>query len=44
MIYGNKMISYIKKYTWSDVDLMECNESKFEQMSYGDTKNVGKVI
>ena len=33
-----------KIYTWADENLMEFNENKFEQMSHGKTKNIGKEI
>ena len=33
-----------KIYTWADENLMQFNENKFEQMSHGVTKGVGKGI
>jgi len=33
-----------KIYTWADENFREFNENKFEQMSHGDIKKVGKVI
>ena len=33
-----------KIYTWADENLKEFSENKFEQMSHGETENVGKGI
>ena len=33
-----------KIYAWADENLMQFNENKFEQMSHGVTKGVGKGI